>query len=170
MRKNLWLSWMCLMVVCLGVVSCEEDKHICTLPVFSGFRISPSWNAGDSVTVVAVQQGQGDLLYRAEYRWSVHCERSISEGQKDTTFVRNYKVVYDVDKADPYIGFRLPKDFTGKKARITFSAQYNYSATAPTSVPNGSNNGQSGVYGRITVSPASQLYGTASGEYTYSWR
>ena len=55
----------CLGAVAMAFVACEEDKHICTLPSFAGFRIEPTvWNAGDSVTITAVQQSLGDLLYK----------------------------------------------------------------------------------------------------------
>ena len=37
----------CLGAVAMAFVACEEDKHICTLPSFAGFRIEPTvWNAG----------------------------------------------------------------------------------------------------------------------------
>ena len=115
----------CLGAVAMAFVACEEDKHICTLPSFAGFRIEPTvWNAGDSVTITAVQQSLGDLLYKAEYHWSVECT--------DTTFTKDYNVVYDADKSNPYIGIRLPDDFRGRMAKINFSVQYSYSATAPT--------------------------------------
>ena len=114
----------CLGAVAMTFVACEEDKHICTLPSFAGFRIEPTvWNAGDSVTITAVQQSLGDLLYKAEYHWSVECT--------DTTFTKDYNVVYDADKSNPYIGIRLPDDFRGRMAKINFSVQYSYSATAP---------------------------------------
>ena len=72
----------CLGAVAMAFVACEEDKHICTLPSFAGFRIEPTvWNAGDSVTITAVQQSLGDLLYKAEYHWSVECT--------DTTFTKD---------------------------------------------------------------------------------
>lgn len=132
------------------------------LPSFAGFRIDRMvWNAGDSVTITAVQQSLGDLLYKAEYHWSVECT--------DTTFTKDYNVVYDADKSDPYIGIRLPDDFRSRMAKINFSVQYSYSATAPQSAPSGSNSGQSGIYGSITTTAASQLYGTGSGSYTLSW-
>ena len=122
----------CLGAVAMAFVACEEDKHICTLPSFAGFRIEPTvWNAGDSVTITAVQQSLGDLLYKAEYHWSVECT--------DTTFTKDYNVVYDADKSNPYIGIRLPDDFRGRMAKINFSVQYSYSATAPQSAPSGSN-------------------------------
>ena len=35
----------CLGAVAMTFVACEEDKHICTLPSFAGFRIEPTvWN------------------------------------------------------------------------------------------------------------------------------
>ena len=152
----------CLGAAAMTFVACEEDKHICTLPSFAGFRIEPTvWNAGDSVTITAVQQSLGDLLYKAEYHWSVECT--------DTTFTKDYNVVYDADKSNPYIGIRLPDDFRGRMAKIDFSVQYSYSATAPHSAPSGSNSVQAGVYGSITTTAASQLYGTGRGSYTLSW-
>ena len=74
-------------------------------------------------------------MYKAEYHWSVECT--------DTTFTKDYNVVYDADKSNPYIGIRLPDDFRGRMAKINFSVQYSYSATAPQSAPSGSNSGQS---------------------------
>ncbi len=111
--------------------------------------------------ITAVQQSLGDLLFKAEYHWSVECT--------DTTFTKDYNVVYDADKSNPYIGIRLPDDFSDSKAVINFNVQYSYSATAPQSAPSGSNAGQSGIYGRITTVAASQLWGTGSGSYTLSW-
>ena len=126
----------CLGAVAMTFVACEEDKHICTLPSFAGFRIEPTvWNAGDSVTILT----------------------------------KDYNEVYDADKSNPYIGIRLPDDFRGRMAKINFSVQYSYSATAPQSAPSGSNSGQSGLYGSITTTAASQLYGTGRGSYTLSW-
>lgn len=105
----------CLGAVAMAFVACEEDKHICTLPSFAGFRIEPTvWNAGDSVTITAVQQSLGDLLYKAEYHWSVECT--------DTTFTKDYNVVYDADKSNPYIGIRLPDDFRSRMAKINLAS------------------------------------------------
>lgn len=53
----------CLGAAAMTFVACEEDKHICTLPSFAGFRIEPTvWNAGDSVTITAVQQSLGGFI------------------------------------------------------------------------------------------------------------
>lgn len=146
----------------MALAACEDDKHICTLPAFAGFRIEPSaqWQPGDSVTITAVQSSLGDLLYKAEYHWSVV--------YGDTTFTRDYDVVYDAEKDDPYIGFRIPEGFTANSAEISFSVQYSYSATAPASAPS---RGQGGgdLVGTITTSSASQLYGRGSGSYTLNW-
>ena len=68
----------CLGAVAMAFVACEEDKHICTLPSFAGFRIEPTvWNAGDSVTITAVQQSLGDLLYKAEYHVRIRLSLKI---------------------------------------------------------------------------------------------
>lgn len=159
--KNLFFTaGFFVLVVMLG--SCEEDEHVCVLPVYNGFSISPlQWNAGDSVTIKAVQKSIGNLLYKAEYKWSVVCV--------DTTFSKSESVVYDYVPDDPYIAFRLPEDFEDTYATISFNAQFYYSATAPTTSENGSSSGISGVYGSITSYAASQLYGTASGSYVLSW-
>ncbi len=160
MKSLMRLAW--LGAAAMALAACGEDEHVCTLPSFAGFRISPVvWNAGDSVTITAVQQSLGDLLYKAEYRWSVECE--------DTTFTKDYNVVYDADKSNPYIGIRLPDDFRGRTADISFSVQYSYSATAPQSAPGAPGGGQPGIYGSITTTAASQLYGTGSGSYKLSW-
>ena len=105
MGIHLLKSAACAAVAALALSACDDDKNVCTLPAFAGFRIEPvtGWNAGDSVTVTAVQSSLGDLLYKAEYKWSVACD--------DTTFTKNYDVVYDLDKSDPYIGIRLPEGF-----------------------------------------------------------
>ena len=160
MSMKSWMGLACIGAAALAFASCEEDKHVCTLPAFAGFRIEPSvWSAGDSVTVTAVQSSLGDLLFRAKYSWSVTCG--------DTTFTRDYDVVYDMDKSDPYIGIRLPDDVSVRSANISFSAEYSYSGTAPTSAPAGVKG--DGLYGNIMTYPASQLWGTGSGSYTYSW-
>ena len=87
----------CAAVAVAALSACEEDKHVCALPGFAGFRIEPLvWQPGDSVTITAVQYSLGYLLYKAEYRWSVACT--------DTTFTKNYEVVYDADKNEVYRG------------------------------------------------------------------
>ncbi len=154
-----WMGVACIGAAALAFTACD-DENVCTLPAFAGFRIDNlDWQPGDSVTITAVQSSLGNLLFRADYTWSVQCT--------DTTFTKSYRVVYDVDKSDPYIGFRLPDDFTGNRAYISFSAEYSYSATAPTSAPAGMKG--DGLYGTITSTAASQLYGSASGSYTYTW-
>lgn len=162
MGIHLLKSAACAAVAALALSACDDDKNVCTLPAFAGFRIEPvtGWNAGDSVTVTAVQSSLGDLLYKAEYKWSVACD--------DTTFTKNYDVVYDLDKSDPYIGIRLPEGFSTTSATISFNVLYSYSATAPTSVPAGVHG--EGLYGSITTVAASQLYGTGSGSYRLDLR
>ena len=97
-----------LVLLTLGLVSCEE-KHISELPAFAGFRVTPTtWHSGDSVTVTAVQRSQGNLLFKAKYSWTVACQ--------DTTFSKTYQVVYDNDKSDPNISFRIPQNITGNIA------------------------------------------------------
>lgn len=162
MRIHILKSAVCAAVAVLALSACDDDKHVCTLPAFAGFRIEPvaGWNAGDSVTVTAVQSSLGDLLYKAEYSWSVVCD--------DTTFTKNYDVVYDLDKSDPYIGFRLPEGFSTTTATINFNVQYSYSATAPTSAPAGVH--VDGLYGSIRTVAASQLYGMGSGSYMLDLR
>lgn len=142
--------------VALAFMACEEE-HISTLPTFKGFRLEPTvWHSGDSITVTAVQQTPGDLLYKAVYKWSVACT--------DTTFTKTYSVVYDADKSDPFIGFRIPEDLTGK-ANINFSVEYSYSATPPTTIVNGSNDDTEGIFGRIVVRNNSALYGGCGGSW-----
>lgn len=146
-----------LVMAAVGLVSCEEDKQS-VLPAFSGFRMNPAqWHAGDTVTVFAVQQVKGDGLYRATYEWAVACS--------DTTYTKTYKVVYDNDKSDPFIGFRLTKDVTGE-AVISFSAQYDLSIAEAPVVSTASQTGEAGIVGRIKTTAAGQLYGMASGSYT----
>ncbi len=151
----------CLGAAVVAFAACEED-HVSIIPTFSGFRIEPLvWNAGDSVTITAVQLNKGDMLYEAEYHWRVACE--------DTVFTKIDSVVYDADKSDPYFGFRLPADFKGRKAEITFNAEYDCSSSTSQLAPGGSGSTQPGLYGRITTSVASQLYGMGSGTYTHTW-
>lgn len=145
-----------------ALTSCNDEDHICVLPVYSGFSITPlDWEPGDSVTITAVQKSIGSLLYKAEYTWSVACA--------DTTFSDSYDVVYDYEPYDPYISFTLPDDFSSTYATISFSAQFSYSATAPTSVENDYDTSEEGIYGTISSYAASQLYGTASGSYVLTW-
>lgn len=142
-----------LVLLTLGLVSCEE-KHISELPAFAGFRVTPTtWHSGDSVTVTAVQRSQGNLLFKAKYSWTVACQ--------DTTFSKTYQVVYDNDKSDPDISFRIPQNITGN-ASISFTAEYHYSATAPTSIPTASTGGE-GLIGSIGSPASSTLYGKCSG-------
>ena len=142
-----------LVLLTLGLVSCEE-KHISELPAFAGFRVTPTtWHSGDSVTVTAVQRSQGNLLFKAKYSWTVACQ--------DTTFSKTYQVVYDNDKSDPNISFRIPQNITGN-ASISFTAEYHYSATAPISIPTASTGGE-GLIGSIGSPASSTLYGKCSG-------
>lgn len=161
-RLKLLLTVGCICVCATLTISCDDDDHICTLPVYSGFSIVPTeWEGGDTVTITAVQKTIGNLLYKAEYSWSVACA--------DTTFSDSYDVVYDYEPYDPYITFTLPDDFSSSYANISFSAQFSYSATAPTTVENSYDSSESGIYGSITSYAASSLYGTASGSYVLTW-
>lgn len=160
--KNLFkIKSVCLTVCMLAVASfftsCDDEKHPTVLPAFAGFRLTPStWTAGDSVTVTAVQSKLGNLIYKAEYRWSV------SVAGADTTFSKTVQVVYDNDKSDPSFGFRIPADVSGY-ASISFSADYDYSsATAPTEVP-GPVNGTGGLVGNFSGFTSSALFGKCSG-------
>lgn len=146
----------CMLAATFSFTACDED-HPTVLPAFAGFRLTPSvWTAGDSVTVTAVQSKLGNLIYKAEYRWTV------SVPSADTTFSKTVQVVYDNDKADPSFGFRIPADVTGT-ASISFSADYNYSsATAPTEVP-GPVNGTGGLIGNFGGFTSSTLFGKCSG-------
>lgn len=149
MKKILW----CGAVLAAGLLTaCDDDKYS-TLPVFERFEInSTAWHTGDSIVIKAKQYSTGDLLYKAEYTWSVAC--------LDTTFSKSYKVVYDVDKADPYIGFRVPEDMNAGQAAVSFKAKYQYSAGAPQAVATGN---------VIKTIGASQLEGQASGQTSYTY-
>lgn len=152
LKRSILPVWL-LVMLAAGLVSCEE-KHISELPAFAGFRVTPTtWHSGDSVTVTAVQRTQGNLLFKAKYSWSVSCP--------DTTFSKTYEVVYDADKSDPYISFHIPENISGN-ANISFSAEYHYSATSPTSIPSASTGGN-GLIGSIGVPSSSTLYGRCSG-------
>lgn len=132
-----------------------EDEHYSVLPTFGGFRLEPTaWYSGDSVTITAVQQTYGDLIYRATYTWLVACT--------DTTFSKTYTVVYDNDKSDPYFGFTIPEGLTGS-ANISFKADYSYSSRAPQSISSGTNDGNSGLLGNIRTTGSGQLYGRCNG-------
>lgn len=151
-KKSVLPFWM-LALLTVGLVSCEEE-HISELPAFAGFRVTPTtWHSGDSVTVTAVQRSQGNLLFKAKYSWSVACQ--------DTTFSKTYQVVYDNDKSDPNISFRIPQNISGN-ASISFTAEYHYSSTAPTSIPTASTGGD-GLIGSIGSPSSSTLYGKCSG-------
>lgn len=144
--------WAVSLLIC---TSCE-DEHNSVMPTFGGFRLEPvAWHSGDSVTVTAVQQSLGELIYRAKYSWKVECAGTVLV---DTTCT----VVYDNDKSDPYVGVRLPENLTGR-AEVTFKAEYNYSARSPKAPASGTNNGQSGLFGNIRTTANSELYGMCSG-------
>ena len=42
MKMKSLMRLACLGAVAMTFVACEEDKHICTLPSFAGFRIEPT--------------------------------------------------------------------------------------------------------------------------------
>lgn len=93
----------------LAFTACE-DEHYSVLPTFKGFRFAPSaWHPGEKVSVTAVQQSYGDLLYRAKYTWKVEC---AGKALVDSTIT----VVYDTDKSDPCLEFQIPQDVLGEGA------------------------------------------------------
>lgn len=157
--KNIFRAF-ALAAVSLWAFTACEDEHYSVLPAFGGFRLEPAaWHSGDSVTVTAVQQQRGDLIYRAKYTWRVECaETSLV----DTTIT----VVYDNDKSDPRVGFRIPAGMIGS-AEVSFKAEYSYSARAPKSVGSGTNDGKSGLYGNIRTTGSSELYGFCAGSVSH---
>lgn len=165
--KNIVRTVAFVAVSLLAFTACE-DEHNSVLPTFAGFRFEPAaWHPGDKVSITAVQQSYGDLLYRAKYTWSVKCD--------DTSLVDStITVVYDTDKSDPRLEFRIPDDVMGeepavsKPVSVNFKAEYSYSARAPQSVGNGTNDGQSGLYGSIRTTGSGELYGVASGSASYA--
>lgn len=150
----------------LAFTACE-DEHYSVLPTFGGFRFEPTaWHPGEEVSITAVQQSYGDLLYRAKYTWTVEC---AGTALVDSTIT----VVYDNDKSDPRLDFRIPDDVLGegasasKAVSVSFKAEYAYSARAPQSVGNGTNDGTSGLYGSIRTTGSGELYGMAAGNTSY---
>lgn len=151
----------------LAFTACE-DEHYSVMPTFSGFRFEPSaWHPGEKVSVTAVQQTYGDLLYRAKYTWKVEC---AGKELVDSTIT----VVYDTDKSDPRLEFQIPEDVLGeegatyKSVSVGFNAEYSYSARAPQSVGNGTNDGHSGLYGSIRTTGSGELFGRAGGNASYT--
>lgn len=142
--------------VSLWAFTACEDEHYSVLPTFGGFRFEPTaWHSDDSVTVTAVQQNYGDLIYKAKYTWRVQC---AEKALVDTVIT----VVYDNDKSDPRVGFRIPADMTGT-AEVSFKAEYSYSSRAPKSVGSGTNDGNSGLFGNIRTTGSGELYGLSAG-------
>lgn len=151
----------------LALMACEEEKHTSYAPIFSGFRavsaladqieLKGELTAGDSIIVTAVQEKTGDYIYNAQYTWSV--TYTNGETFKTRTLPVKYtkKVVYDNDKSDPTVRFRLP-DTVGT-INVGFNAQYDYSSATVILVK--------GSKGGITVT-SSSLLGEANGSKTYS--
>ena len=167
-NRKMW--GLCALLACVvAMVACDDDEKVSRVPQFSGFRIEPMlWQAGDSVTITAVQLRQGDLLYKAAYTWRVSVE-DRANAQLDTVFVCSYSVVYDNDRSNPVMGFRIPAQMDVKQFSIGFTAQYHFSANMPTEFPAGVNDGRSGVYGTISPSAPGQLSCTYSGNYSYRY-
>ena len=137
--------------------SCENDMQDSTLPTFAGFKMEPGvWHAGESVKITAIQKTTGNLLYRADYSWKVVIG--------DTEFVHTQKVVYDEDKSNPSFQFTLPEGVTGH-AQINFTANYQYSATAPAEIKQNHQQPEQGLVGKINITNSSMLEGLASGSY-----
>lgn len=154
MKKTIGMAALCAALLC-GFTACDEE-HYSELPAFGGFRMEPSeWHSGDKATVTAVQQQLGNLLYKAKYIWHVECSGVTLA---DTT----YSVVYDTDKADPAVTFRIPADVQGT-ASVSFRAEYSYSARSPKSVSNGTNDGHSGLQGSIRATGSGELSGICAG-------
>lgn len=144
------------------LASCEED-NITRYPAFGGFRLQPNewWHPGDSVTVTAVQLTQGDLIYKAKYKWEITV--SLSDGTTKS-YTKNYEVIYDKEKQNPQFGFRLEEGQTGP-VTIRFKADYYNSASGAPEVPKSMK--ADGCHGEIQITGASGLYGKASG--TCAW-
>lgn len=158
MRKQLIYSLTCCLMLLMAFTSCEEDKHYSKLPTFSGFKFSPGViHSGDSVYVIAVQQTQGDLLYKAQYTWTVNMS-GTDPIKKDSV------VIYDYDKSNPQFKFKVPEGVSGQLV-VGFRARYHYSATAPEEIRNGTKVEGQGLVGTIKVENSALLEGSVSGSF-----
>lgn len=158
MKKHLIYSLTCCLMLMIALTSCEEDKHYSKLPTFCGFKFTPTViHSGDMVTVTAVQQTHGDLLYKAEYSWT-----ATMNGCEPIKY--NKSVVYDNDKSDPKFEFQVPSEATGQLT-VSFKARYHYSATAPEEIKNGTKPEGQGFVGNIKVDNSALLEGNLSGSF-----
>ncbi|MCM1108484.1 MAG: hypothetical protein NC388_05430 [Clostridium sp.] len=151
-----------LALACVGLAGCEEDENVSTLPVFSGFVITPSTpEVGQTVRVEAVQAQIGKLLYRAEYTWTLMLGDTKIDEKKS-------KVVYDNEPANPVYTYEIPADAPTGTYSLSFSGRYQYSAKAGAQVSGGNYEQPStGTNGSITVVSSAALEGSCGGRVTF---
>jgi len=144
MKKNLIFTGLLFMAISVAFISCKEDDGISIVPHFSSITCEPSSPApNDSITLTAVQDQIGNLINRTSYNWSFSYSYFTGNGSeaKDTTVTKSTTVVYDVNKSNPVMGFRVPEKIASDLS-VSLDANYNLSGQTE--------GGQ--IYGRATRS------------------
>ena len=163
-------NFACIIVTVLGVLlttSCE-DKKTSYPPVYQGFTISPSKPCpGDSVTITAVVDRKGSLLYNTQYNWGMTLTVLDENGYtRDTTFAVKQVIPSDGSQyKNPEVKFLIPRNafVNGKSspASIRFSATFSHAADGEVVGNMGGYTGD-GCFGTIQ-SQVSTLYSSANG-------
>ena len=133
MKRNLHTAFAAALLTALCLASCDDTDPVSYMPLYEGIAISPDFlRAGDSVTVTAVQQDKGRLIYHADYRWEVAYATIGSNGRPDTIRTsKHLSVVYDVESEDPVLKFLIPAG-SGGRLQVRFRADFRYSAMGDT--------------------------------------
>ena len=134
MRTSIFGLLLSLLV--LGVIAgCKEEKQVSFMPTWKGISYTPQQpRHGDSVTITALQAEVGDGIYGADYTWTMTFrdpatgKDSIvtSRGLPEPT-VRGH-VVYDYDKSDPSVKFKMPDETDVTMVTVRFQGVYNFSS------------------------------------------
>lgn len=158
--KNRLLTVLLVCVLAL-FVSCENEKPVSSLPVFSGF--TTTWTsgekypkAGEVVTITAFQKKPGRLIYNANYSWTA---QTRIDG-KDSVYTYNKNVVYDYETDHPTFKYKIPAGNNGELT-VRFHGSYDFSSSTVEIEPS---QHEDGYIGTITTS-GTTLVGQASGSF-----
>jgi hypothetical protein len=148
--------------------SCDDNDYSSFVPTYKGFSFSvngksvepTSIYAGDTVTVIAVQNKLGHLINKTKYSWTVQTDTITCKPIQ----VGPYSVgVYDDNNINPYVTFVVPD--TQKEVYVSFSASFSFSGTGVTSSTSATDGGT--YDGNIYTIGSAALYGAVKGSVSF---
>lgn len=165
--KKLFLT-AAISVALAALTACSDEDKNSYPPTWKGFSLSPSKpQAGDSLTVTALQDRKGHFINATQYQWTLTCSLLNEDGSNEEyTLTEQDRTNYDgLSNADPVHSFLIPARAVGR-ATVSFKATYNYSAQGIEVNYGGDYSRPVGVQGSI-LSQSGQMSGGASGSVNF---